>query len=92
VTVAVEKKVVGEDTVGWTAVTTETDLTRMPRTVYEMLHGITTARWQKAVTMPSQTAGNEYRIVIREYEWHLRHGEATKVSRLVYAETLPVNP
>jgi hypothetical protein len=92
VTVCVERKLVGEDVVGWTAVTSETDLSRLPRTRREIARGIHTAHWRKSVTMPTQTAGYEYRIVIREYEWHLRHGETTKIKRLVYAETLPVNP
>lgn len=91
VTVSIEKRIVGQDVIGWSAVTTEAELAKMPRTVYEILHSITTTRWQKVVPMPAQVAGNEYRIVIREYEWHLRHGETAKVSRLVYAETLPIS-
>jgi hypothetical protein len=92
VTVSVERKVVGEDVIGWAAVTSETDLDRLARTRLEVLRGITTAHWRKTVAMPAKTAGNEYRVVIREYEWHLRYGETTKVKRLVYAETLPVTP
>jgi len=92
VTAQVEKRIVGEDVIGWTATTTEVDLNRLPRTIYEVLHGITTVHWGKTVAMPIQVAGDEYRVVIREYEWHLRFGETTKVKRLVYAETLPVTP
>jgi hypothetical protein len=92
VTVSVEKKLVGEDVIGWTAVTSETDLDRLPRTAWEIVHGVTTVHWRKTVAMPAKTAEDEYRIVIREYEWHRRYGETTKVKRLVYAETLPVSP
>jgi len=92
VTASVEKKLVGEDVIGWAAVTSEVDLDKLPRSIYEILHGITTTHWRKTVAMPLMIAGSEYRVVIREYEWHSRYGETTPVKRLVYAETLPVNP
>ncbi len=95
VTATVERKQPSQDVVGWTAVTAETEVTRIARTRLEVAKGITVGRWQKTITMPSRGADFEYRIVVREYEWfssYDENGTTTPVSRLVYAETLPVRP
>jgi hypothetical protein len=80
----------GDATTGWTAITSEVELTRQVPSLVAILAGDTRTVWRDAISLANTTAGITYRVVVREYEHFAQYQSTTKRPRLVYVEALPL--